>query len=139
MSHDSEMDTHPTFSHQETCTHPQTNMPRQHLHQIPSDFNYSVIELFRHQTELAHSTQCLHQQTTDALHNITKSSSLQENLYFINDIPVFKAKDPQSFDEWLDQIDKVTSLTNKDPYKLALAKSQGSSSKTISSYPPTFG
>ena len=51
---------------------------------------------------------------------------------------MFKSKDPKSFDKWLDQIDKVTSLINKDPYKLALAESQGSFSKTISSYPPTL-
>ena len=49
----------------------------------------------------------------------------QENQHFINYIPIFKAKDPQSFDVWLEQIDKVAALTNKDPYKLALAKSQG--------------
>ena len=114
-------------------------MTGQHPHQTPSDFNKFVVKLFRCQTELAHSTQCLHQQTTDALHNIAKSSSLQENLHFIIDIPMFKTKDPQSFDKRLDQIDKVTSLTNNDPSKLALAKSQGSFSKTISSYPPTLG
>ena len=51
---------------------------------------------------------------------------------------MFKAKDLRLFDEWLDQIDKVTALTNNDTYKLALAKSQGSFSKTISSYPPTL-
>ena len=93
-----------------------------------------MVDLLKHQTDLAHNTQHLHQQTTDALHNIAKSSALQENVHFINDIPMFKAKDPQSFDEWLDQINKVTALTNNDPYKLALPKSQGSFSKTISSY-----
>ena len=98
-----------------------------------------MAELLEHQRELAHSTQCLHQQITNALHNITKSSAHHVNLHFIHDIPMFKAKDPQMFDEWLDQIDKVRSLTNNDPYKLALAKSQGSFSKTISSYPPTLG
>ena len=51
---------------------------------------------------------------------------------------MFKAKDPQSFNKWLDEIHKVTSLGNNDPYKLALAKFQGSFSKTISSYPPTL-
>ena len=86
----------------------------------------------RHQTEFAHSTQCLYQQTTDALHDITKSSALQENLHFIHEIPILKAKDPQLFDEWLDEIDKVAALTNNDPHKLVLAKSQGSFSKTIS-------
>ena len=73
-----------------------------------------------------HSTQCLNQQMMDALENIVWSSSFQENQRFINDIPVFKAKDPQSIDDWLEQIDKVAALTNKDLYKLALAKSQGS-------------
>ena len=52
---------------------------------------------------------------------------------------MFEAKDPQLFNEWLDQINKVAALTTNDPYKLALAKSQGSFSKTISSYPPTLG
>ena len=46
--------------------------------------------------------------------------------------------DPQSFDEWLEQIDMVASLTNKDPYKLTLAKSQGLFSRTISLYPPSL-
>ena len=41
-----------------------------------------------------------------------------------------KAKNPQSFNDWLDQISKVAALTNIDPYKLALAKSQGSFSGT---------
>ena len=58
----------------------------------------------------------------DALENIAKSSSFQENQHFIIDISIFKAKAPQSFDDLLEQIDKVASLTNKDPYKLALAK-----------------
>ena len=95
-------------------------------------------ELLRHWTELTHSTQCLHEQCIDALNNIAKTSSLQENLPFINDIPIFKAKDPLSFDEWLEQINKVASLTHKDPYKLALTKCQWSFSRTISSYPPTL-
>ena len=98
-----------------------------------------MVELVRYQTELAYSTQCLHQQTTDALHNIAKTLAPQGNLHFIHVIPMFKAKDPQSFDDWLDQTDKVASLTSNDPYKLVLAKSQGSFSKTISSYPPTLG
>ena len=50
---------------------------------------------------------------TDAVENIA-TSSLQENQLFINDIPVFKAEDPPSFDDWVEQIDKVASLTNKD-------------------------
>ena len=98
-----------------------------------------MVDLLRCQTELAHSTQCSHQQTTDALHNIATSSALQEDLHFIHDIPTFKAKDPQSFDEWLDQISKGVALTSNNPNKLALAKSQGSSSKTISSYPLILG
>ena len=35
-------------------------------------------------------------------------------------------------------MNKVTSLTNKDPYKLALAKSQGSFSRILSSFPPSM-
>ena len=66
----------------------------------PLVFKQSVVECFRCQTKLKHSTQCLHQQTTDALENITKSSSLQENQHFINDIPIFKPKDPSMF-SWL--------------------------------------
>ena len=47
----------------------------------------------------------------DALNNIAKSSSFQKNQHFFSDRPIFKAKDPQSFDGWLEQIDKVASLT----------------------------
>ena len=57
---------------------------------------------------MAQSTQCLHQESMDALHNIAIASTLQANVHFIDDIPLFKAKDPQSFDEWLDQVHKVT-------------------------------
>ena len=62
-------------------------------------------------------------------------------MHFINNIPIFifKAKDLQSFGEWLEQIDKVTSLTTKDPYKLTLVKSQGLLTRTINSYLPTLG
>ena len=63
---------------------------------------------------------------SDTLENITISPSFQENQHFINDIPIFKAKGPQSFGDWPEQIDKVALLTNKDPNKLALAKSKGS-------------
>ena len=52
---------------------------------------------------------------------------------------MYKAKDLQSFDDCLDQINKVTALINNDPYKLTLAKSQGFFNKTISSHPPTLG
>ena len=61
---------------------------------------------------------------TDALQNIIKSSTFQENQHFINDMPFFKAKDPQSFDYWLEKIDKIFALINEDPYRLAHAKSQ---------------
>ena len=79
------------------------------------DFNQFVVELFRCQTELTHSTQWLHQQTVVTLENIAKSFSFQENQHFINDIPISKVKYPQCFDDWLEQVDKVVSLTNKDP------------------------
>ena len=75
---------------------------------------------------------------TDALQNIIGSSNSQEIQHFIDNIPTFKAKDLQSFDDWLEQIEKVAELTNKDLYKLALAKSQGSFSRTISSFPPSM-
>ena len=74
-----------------------------------------------------------------ALPNKIRSSTSQENQHFINDIPIFKAKDTQSFDDWLEQIDKVAALNNKDPYKLALAKFQGSFNRKISSFLPSMG
>ena len=55
--------------------------------------------------KLAHSTQHLCQQMTDALENIARASTFQKNQHFINDMPIFKSKDPQSFDDWLEQID----------------------------------
>ena len=108
----------------ETPVSPHAYVGQQPSNLTPLDFNQSVVELFRCQTKLTHSIQCLHQQTTNTLENIAKSSSFQENQHFINEIPIFRAKDPQSFDGWLEQIDKVASLTNKDPYKLAFAKYQ---------------
>ena len=117
---------HPAYRYQELQTPAQSNSPEQQIYQTPTDLNQSVIHLLRHQTDLAQNTQCLHQQTMDSLHNIAKSSAVQENVHFIYDIPMFRAKDHQSFNDWLDQINKVTAPTNNDPYKLALAKSQGS-------------
>ena len=123
----------------ETPTSPQAYVNQQPPNQTSFDFGQSVVELFRYQTKLTHSTWQLHQQTTDTLNNITKSSSFQEYQHFINDIPIFKAKDPKSFDEWIEQIDQVALLTNKDPNKIALAKSQGSLSRTFSSFPHSMG
>ena len=139
MPQQSEISTNQIHRLYKAHTPPQTYTNQHQPNQTPFTFNQSVIEPLRHQTKLTHSTQCLHQQTTDALNNTIKSSSLQENVHFIHDIPIFKAKVPQSFNEWLEHIDKVASLTNKDPYKLAPMASQGSFSRTISSYPPTLG
>ena len=75
----------------------------------------------------------------DTLENIARYSTFQENQHYIDDIPIFKAKGPQSFDDLLEQIDKVAALTNKDPYKLALEKSQISCRRTISSFLPSRG
>ena len=75
---------------------------------------------------------------TDALENIARSSIFHENQHFINDIPIFKVKDQHSLSDWLEQIDKVPSLTNKDPYKLALVKCQGSFRRMISSLLPSM-
>ena len=36
------------------------------------------------------------------LHLALPYITLQENIHFINDIPIFKAKDPESFNKWLD-------------------------------------
>ena len=119
---------------QKTATFPHKHVNQQRPNPAPIDFNQSIVELFQCQIELTPSTQCLHQQTTYALQNIIRSSNSQENQYFIKDILIFKAKDPQSFDDWLEQIEKVAELTNKDLYKLALAKSQGSFDRKISSF-----
>ena len=89
--------------------------------------------------KLTHSTQCLHQQMMDALQKIVRPSISQESQHFINIIPVFKAKDPQSFDDLLEKVNKVATLTNKDPDKLPLAKYHISFSRTISSFPPSMG
>ena len=126
MSQQLENDTYHTQRLYEPHTFPHASINKQPPNQTFFDFNQSILELFRFQTELTHSTQGLCQQTIDALNNIAKSSLLQENQHFINDIT-------------MEQIDKVTSLTNKDPFKPALAKSQGSFSRTISSYPPILG
>ena len=139
MSQQSETNTHQVYRPYEDRVPPQSHANQQYPSQTSLDLNQSVVKLFGHQTELTHSTQCLHQQTTDTLNSIIQSSSNQEKLHFINDIPIFKAKDPQSFNEWLEQIDKLASLKNKDLYKLTLVKSQGTFSRSISLYPPLLG
>ena len=138
MSQQPEINVHQVYRPHEDHTPLQTHTNQPYPNQRSLDLNLSV-ELFRHQTELTYSTQCLHQQTTDALISIARSSSHQEKLNFINYFPIFKAKDPQSLDDWLEQSDKVALLTNKNPYKLTLENSQGSFSRTISLYPPTLG
>ena len=116
MSQQPDSDTYHTQRLYEPHSSPHAYVNQQSPSQTFFNFNQAIIKLFRCQTELTYSVKYLHQQTTDALTNIAKSSSLQENQHCINDMPKFKVKDPQSFDEWLEQINKVTSLTNKDPY-----------------------
>ena len=100
----------------ETPTSSNAYIIQQLLNQIPFDYNQPLVKLLRCQSKLTHSTQWLHQKNYDALENIAESSPFQENQHFISDIPIIKVKDPQSFDDWLEQIGKVASLTNKDPY-----------------------
>ena len=71
-----------------TSTSPQAYVNQQSPNQNSFNFNQSVFELFYRKTELTHSTNWLHQQTPDALDNIARSSSFQENQHFINDIPI---------------------------------------------------
>ena len=55
------INTHPAYRHQGTQINTQTDNIEQQVHQTPPNFNQSVVDLLRHQTELANSTQCLHQ------------------------------------------------------------------------------
>ena len=132
MSHQPEINTHQVYRRYEDHTPPQihTNQP------YPNQS--SVVKLFRCQTELTQSTQCLHQKITDTLNSITRSSSHQENLHFINDIPISKATDPQSFDNWLEQIDRFALLT-KIHINSLVQNFKAHLAETISSYPPTLG
>ena len=79
MPHHSNNDAYHSERLYETPTSPHVYINQQSSNQTPFDFSQLVVELFRCQTELTHSTQQLHQQTTDALGNITKSSVFQEN------------------------------------------------------------
>ena len=88
--------THPAYRYHELQTPRQSNSPKQQIYQANTNLNQLVVDLLRHQTDLTQNTPCLHQQTTGALQNIAKSSALQENIHFINDISMFKAKDLQS-------------------------------------------
>ena len=102
MSQQPEINTHQIYRPYEDHIPTQTHINQQHSNQTSFDFNQSAVKNFRCQTELTQGTQHLHHQTTDALNNITRSSSHQENLHFINDIPILKAKDLQSCDKWLE-------------------------------------
>ena len=70
------VDSHQTCNCQEPQANAHSDYIDHEVHQTPPDFNQSVVALLKHQTESDHSTQCLHQQTTDVLHNIIKSSAL---------------------------------------------------------------
>ena len=59
----------------ETPTSPHDYVNQQPPKQTPLNFNQLVVELFRCQTKLTHSTQWLHHQMTDALENVAKFSS----------------------------------------------------------------
>ena len=58
-----------------TPASPHAYVNQQPPNQTTFQFNQLVVELFRCQTKLTCSTQWLHQQITDALENIAKSSS----------------------------------------------------------------
>ena len=57
-----------------------------------------------------------------------------ENEQFICNIQMFNGKNID-FDEWIAQIEKVSNLTSKPEYVLALAKSSGTPYKMISQTP----
>ena len=76
MSKQPDIDTHQTHRAYAAHIPPHTCTKQQHLNETSINFNESIIELLMHQTELTYSTQHLHQQTTEALNNIIKSSSL---------------------------------------------------------------
>ena len=61
-------------------------------------------------------------------------SKRHENEQFIHDIQIFSGKNID-FDEWIAQIEKVSSLTCKPEYVLALANSSGIPYKLISQTP----
>ena len=61
--------THTAYGYQELQTPTQSNSPEQQTYHTNTNLNQLVIDLLRHQTDLAHNTQCLHQKTTDAFHN----------------------------------------------------------------------
>ena len=82
MSQQPDIETHQTHRPYEAHIPPQTYTNQQHPHQTTTYFNKSVAKCVKYQTKLTHSTQLLHQQTTDALNIITKSSSPQEKFAF---------------------------------------------------------
>ena len=65
---------------------------------------------------------------------MNKMLKRHENEQFICDIPMFNGKNID-FGEWIAQIDKVSKLTGKPEYVLALAKSSGTPYKMISHTP----
>ena len=79
MSQQPGTNTHQSYRPYKDHIPTQTHKNQQHHNQTPLNFNQSVVKLFGHQMELTHSTQCLHQQTTNELNSITRSSSHQEN------------------------------------------------------------
>ena len=66
----------------QTHTSPHAYVNQQSPNQASFDFSQSVVELFQRWTELIHSTQWFHQQTTDALNDIAKSSSFKKATFY---------------------------------------------------------
>ena len=74
----------------------------------------------------------------DALQNKIRSSTFQEKQHSINGIPIFKAKDPQSFDDLLEQIDKVAALTNKNHISWHLHNTKDLSVEQLAHFNPLW-
>ena len=66
---------------------------------------------------------------------MNEMSKRHENEEFICDIPMFNGKKTIDFHEWIVQIEKVSNLSGKPQYNLALAKSSGIPYKMISQTP----
>ena len=77
------------------------------------------------------SQQSLQRETISMMNEMSKR---HENKQSIHDIPMFNGKNID-FHEWIVQIEKVSNLTGKPEYVLALAKSSSTSYKMISHTP----
>ena len=83
MSHNSQIDTHPTYRHQEAQANPQTNMTEQQISSTLLTSTSQWLNFYGVKQKLTHSSQCLHQQIKKKHHTISLNLPQFKKIYIL--------------------------------------------------------